>query len=67
MRRIILLAKEPSTYAGIAGFLGALGFYGLSTSDWAALIAVPMALAGALAVILPDPADPTLEKPRPRK
>lgn len=42
-------AKEPSTYAGIAGLAIALG---LTDAEWSAIGAAAAAIAGAIAVVL---------------
>ncbi len=57
MRRIIKLAKEPSTWSGIAAMLGGAAVLGFSEEVWMAIFGVFMAIAGAIAAVKLDPAD----------
>lgn len=44
-------AKEPSTYAGLAGLAIALG---LSDAEWAAISSAAAAVFGAVAVVIAE-------------
>lgn len=55
MRKIVARLREPSTYAGIAGVLASVGLMGFSEDQWAQVLAVIPAIAGAVAVFLKDP------------
>lgn len=50
---ILARAKEPSTYAGLATIIGLVGIK-VAPDQFAALVAVATAVAGAVAVFLPD-------------
>jgi hypothetical protein len=50
---IINRLKEPSTYAGLASILGLVGV-NLAPEAWTAIISVLTAVAGAVAVFVPD-------------
>lgn len=55
MKRVFLArAAEPSTWAGIAGFLGSVQFFGFNEAQWVDLLAAPMALSAAVAILLAD-------------
>lgn len=51
-----LLARleEPSTYAGIAAFVASLSFIPNASSIAALIVPIGAALAGALAIIVPE-------------
>ena len=51
--------KEPSTYAGLASIVGLFGIH-VAPETWTAIIAVLTAVAGLLAIILPEKAKPTV-------
>lgn len=53
INRLVQLFKEPSTYAGIAAI--ALAF-GISEAQWATVSTVGAALAGIVAMLLPEQA-----------
>lgn len=55
--RILKLLSEPSTYAGLAGFLGGISLFGLGTELWTEIFGVVMAIAGIVSTIMLDPAD----------
>ena len=50
---IINRLKEPSTYAGLAALFGMVGV-NLAPEAWTAIIQVLTAIAGAVAVFVPD-------------
>lgn len=50
---IVNRLKEPSTYAGLASIFGLVGV-NLAPEAWSAIIAVLTAIAGAVAVFVPD-------------
>ena len=51
--------KEPSTYAGIASIIGLFGIH-VAPETWTAIIAVLTAVAGLLAIVLPEKVKPTV-------
>lgn len=53
--RILKLAKEPSTFAGIAGFLGGISLFGIAEDLWMQIFGAIAAIAGVLAAFLLDP------------
>lgn len=55
---ILARLKEPSTYAGLAALLALAGL-SWSEAQINAIIAVLVAISGALAVFLPDPTKPS--------
>lgn len=55
--RILKLLSEPSTYAGLAGFLGGISLFGLGTELWTEIFGVVMAIAGIAGTIMLDNAD----------
>ena len=57
MKTIFARFKEPSTWAGLAALLAALGL-GLPTELWQQLAAAGMAVAGLLAMVLPERGQP---------
>lgn len=50
---LLARAKEPSSYAGLATLLGIAGI-SIAPSEWQAIVDVLTALAGLLAVVLPE-------------
>jgi hypothetical protein len=44
--------QEPSTYAGIAAVLAALGLLGLTEHDWNQIFGAVAAMAGAVAILV---------------
>lgn len=58
MIRVILnRAKEPSTYAGLAGVLASVGALGLGEVEWTTIIAGVPGVAAVIAVFLGDPGE----------
>lgn len=53
--KIVKLLKEPSTFAGLAAALGGVGVAGLSEEVWLTFFGAIAAVAGAVAILLPDP------------
>ena len=60
--RILKLAKEPSSYAGLAGLVGGMSLLGLGVEGWEVIFGAVAAVAGAVAMFLLDPADKEDEK-----
>lgn len=52
--RVIKLMREPSTWAGIAGALGGISLFALSTEQWQAVLGAVAAVAGAIAAVVLD-------------
>lgn len=50
---LVARMKEPSSYAGLASILGLVGV-NLAPEAWTAIISVLTAIAGAVAVFVPD-------------
>jgi len=50
---LLARAKEPSSYAGLAGLLGMAGVT-LAPDEWQAIVGVLTAGASLLAIILPE-------------
>ena len=68
MTRILKLLKEPSTYAGLAGFLGGAGVLGLSEDLWLQIFGAIASVAGVIAMfvlegsdVAPEPTEPPTE------
>lgn len=57
LERIIKLVQEPSTWAGLAGFLGGISLFGLGTELWTEIFGVVMAIAGIVGTVMLDNAD----------
>ena len=58
MLRVILnRAKEPSTYAGLAGVLASVGVLGFGEAQWTTIIAGVSGIAAVVAVFLGDPGE----------
>ncbi len=57
LRFILDRAKEPSTYAGIATLLTAAGVH-YTTDMFNAAVALAVAVAGLVAVLLPEKSSP---------
>ena len=55
--RILKLMREPSTWAGVAGALGGISLFALSTEQWQAVLGAVAAVAGALAAVMLDPGE----------
>ena len=55
--RIIKLLKEPSTFAGLAAFLGGAAILGMDVAGWTQIFAAVAAVAGAVAMFVLDPVD----------
>ena len=53
MKTIFARFKEPSTWAGLAAVLAALGL-GLPAELWQQIATTGMAVAGLLAMVLPE-------------
>jgi hypothetical protein len=56
-KRGLKLLQEPSTYAGLAAFLGGSAILGLDVDGWIQVFAAVAAVAGAVAMFVLDPAD----------
>ncbi len=54
LNRIVLLSKEPSTFAGIAGILGASAILGLDVSAWTQVLTGVGMVAGVIATVMLD-------------
>lgn len=50
---LLARAKEPSSYSGLATLLGMAGI-SIAPAEWQAIVGVLTALAGLLAVVLPE-------------
>lgn len=50
---LLARAKEPSSYAGLASLLGMAGIT-IAPNEWQAIVGVLTAIAGLLAVVLPE-------------
>ncbi len=57
LRFILDRAKEPSTYAGVASLLAAAGIH-YTTDIFNAAVALAVAVAGLIAVLLPEKNSP---------
>jgi hypothetical protein len=57
LRYVLERAKEPSSYAGIAAMLTSAGI-GYSTEIFNAAVAAAVAIAGLLAVLVPESKKP---------
>lgn len=57
MEKILKLIKEPSTFAGLAAFLGGAIVLGMDVATWQAIFAAVASVAGAVAMVMLDPAD----------
>jgi len=55
--KIIKLAKEPSTFAGLAAAMGGVGIFGMSEDAWIQVFGAIAAVAGVVAFSVLDPAD----------
>jgi hypothetical protein len=55
LQMILNRAKEPSTYAGLAGVLASVGVLGLDEAGWATIIAAVSGVAAVVAIFLRDP------------
>ena len=55
--RILKLMKEPSTFAGLAAFLGGAVVLGLDVDMWQQVFGAVAAVAGVVAMLVLDPAD----------
>ena len=54
LNRIVLLSKEPSTFAGIAGVLGASAILGLDIPAWTQILTGIGMVAGVIATVMLD-------------
>lgn len=61
MSYILKRLQEPSTYAGIAAVLAALGLLGLTEQDWNQIFGAVAAVAGAVAILIRE--TPKKEEP----
>ena len=50
---LLARAKEPSSYAGLAGILGMVGIT-VAPAEWQAIVGVLTAVASLLAIVLPE-------------
>ena len=57
MKRFLKLAKEPSTWAGLAGVLGAAAIGGINVEGWTTVFSVLAGICGVVAMFTLDPAD----------
>lgn len=53
MQYLLARAKEPSSYAGLATLLGMMGV-SIAPVEWQAIVGALTAIAGLLAVVLPE-------------
>lgn len=56
-KRMLVLLKEPSTFAGVASALGGLSVLSMSTDTWQQIFGAVMTIAGAVAAAMRDRAD----------
>jgi len=57
LKRILKLAKEPSTYAGLAGTLAGMNLLGLTAEGWDTIFGAVAAIAGVIAMFVLDNSD----------
>jgi len=50
--RVLQMTKEPSSWAGLAGVLGGIGFFGFTTDMWGQVFSALVSVAGVLAMII---------------
>ena len=53
LQYLLARAKEPSSYAGVATWLGLAGI-SIAPAEWQAIVGVLTAIAGLLAILLPE-------------
>jgi hypothetical protein len=53
LQYLLARAKEPSSYAGLATLLGMAGVT-IAPAEWQAIVGVLTAIAGLLAILLPE-------------
>lgn len=56
-KRILKLAKEPTTYAGFAGLLGGIGLFSMTEDQWMQIFGAAAAVAGAVAMVVLEAGD----------
>lgn len=55
LRKILLRAREPSTWAGLAAVLGGQAVGGLTEVQWVEILGMIMSIAGVIAMFVSDP------------
>lgn len=63
LERILKLVKEPSTYAGLAGFLGGAGILGMTEDLWLQIFGAIASVAGVIAMFVLERGDEVPTEP----
>lgn len=59
--RVLKLIREPSTWTGVASFLGGAAIFGIGEEQWSDILGGLMMSLGTIASVVLDPADKDAE------